>query len=173
MEEFAASINDDDSDDVIPIYSLDPEEKVVMCCCKRNEPHDEKMKFILKCRKENEADLSQPLFINREEGRVTELNDRRKKFHLKYDTEYQEIGAIGRSKEIQECVERITNEKELPFILIEGEQSIGKYTLAKYAIKYCVERNYFEDGAFEIEAEKLKTWGGIQNKICQIMKLND
>lgn len=35
--------------------------------------------------------------------------------------------------------------------MVTGNDECGKIILAKKAVKYCIERNYFRDGAYDIE----------------------
>ena len=57
----------------------------------------------------------------------------------------------GRNLEIQKCISMLTNEKYERLVLLQGLDGMGKMAIAKYAVKYCLDRNYYKDGAFQIE----------------------
>jgi len=45
-------------------------------------------------------------------------------------------------------------------IILSGEGGYGKKVIAKYAVKYCSNRNFFKDGAHEIEIGSRKNVRG-------------
>jgi MoxR-like ATPase len=57
---------------------------------------------------------------------------------------------IGRNIEVQQLVEMLTEEGTQRFILLEGSQGCGKKMIAKKAVKYCLDRNFFKDGVYEV-----------------------
>lgn len=44
----------------------------------------------------------------------------------------------------------LTNENGQRFIKISGMSGIGRHVVAVTAIRYCTERNFFRDGAYQI-----------------------
>mmetsp|Transcript_23536 Transcript_23536/g.36235 ORF Transcript_23536/g.36235 Transcript_23536/m.36235 type:complete len:97 (+) Transcript_23536:2116-2406(+) len=61
---------DDDFDENFLVSYDQQETDNVMCCCKKHIPHDESIKFILKC---DESNKNLILFNNRARGKVSEL----------------------------------------------------------------------------------------------------
>ena len=68
---------------------------------------------------------------------------------------------IGRNLDVQKCVSLLTGDEDtwedqarkrkiIRFIQIKGEHGVGKSAIGGHAIKYCLERNFFEDGAYQI-----------------------
>lgn len=76
----------DDEDDILMlgeeieqkvgnILPVNPsQEDLTMCCCKKNMPHDETMKFIIK--KRSDEDLNQTLFKYSKDGSLKEVDDK-------------------------------------------------------------------------------------------------
>jgi hypothetical protein len=59
---------DIDAFDQLPAFDQD---KVILCCCKNDIPHDESMKFVIKATEEN---LQICPFQNKPNGKLTEEN---------------------------------------------------------------------------------------------------
>ncbi len=47
----------------------------------------------------------------------------------------------------------LTNEYSQRIIKIYGDPGCGKKLIARRSLHYCIDRNFFRDGAFEIEEE--------------------
>jgi len=50
-------------------------------------------------------------------------------------------------------------------IVLKGQMGEAKKEIAKYAVKYCCNRNNFKDGAYEIETGSRKNCQGFLNQL--------
>ena len=58
---------------------------------------------------------------------------------------------IGRNIEIQKIVSMLTNDKDLRLISVKGLKGLGKRPIATYALKYCMDRNFFQEGCYQVD----------------------
>lgn len=65
----------------------------------------------------------------------------------------------------------LTNEEEYRVIQLKGASGLGKTAIAKYSVKYCLDRNCYKDGAYSIEAGSISSCQGLQSKLFQSMEL--
>jgi len=79
-------------------------EDSIICCCKKEIPHDESIKFILKA---DEQHLRTTLFKNRGMGQIIQLHDKNSQHRppIIFDNAW----LIGRNLETQRIVEMLTN----------------------------------------------------------------
>ena len=117
-----------------------------LCCCKKDCPHDESMKFVLLATDENK---NKAIFGNRRKGELIQLFE--KNLRDRVSNISDERFLIGRNKEIQRCVSMLNNEESCRLVIIGGVEGDGGVHIAKYTAKYCSTRNYFKDGAYEID----------------------
>lgn len=141
-------------------------ENNMMCCCQKEKPHDESMKFVLLC-KENESD--KVIFEEREMGGVSLLNPPLKNIYL--PSIYDNTILIGRNKEIQKIVSLLTSEKGQRIIKVCGGSGLGKKCCVIQAVRYCTERNYFRDGATCLEIENQTSCTSFQNLLFKRLRL--
>ena len=59
----------------------------------------------------------------------------------------------------------LTNENGQRFIKVSGMSGIGRHVVAASSIKYCTERNYFRDGAYQIQIESRQNCQGFLNQL--------
>ena len=57
-------------------------------------------------------------------------------------------------------------------INLTGEPGVGKHVTALAAIKYCCERNFLRDGAYQVVVETSHNCDGFLNNLFQTMRLN-
>ena len=119
----------------------------VIWCCHKDVPHDESIKFILKADAKN---LDTVLFQNRKPGKLIQLNE--KSLKIKTPNIFDKSWLIGRNLEIQKLVEMLTTQNFNRLIKVHGPSGCSKNLVSKMAVKYCIERNYFRDGSYCIEA---------------------
>jgi len=76
----------------------------VICCCKKDLPHDESIKFILKAEEKNKKLV---LFKDRPKGKLVYAP---KGQNNKVSEIFDQSQLIGKNLQIQQCVEMLTNE---------------------------------------------------------------
>jgi len=65
----------------------------------------------------------------------------------------------------------LTGDEDTRLIQIKGEHGVGKSAIGGHAIKYCLERNFFEDGAYQIDMDQRNTCEGFVSLLYQAMRL--
>lgn len=90
------------------------------------------------------------IFKNRQSGTLVQLHDNNS--HSKLPEIFDYSWLIGRNLEVQKIVSMLTNEKSQRIIKVSGTYGCGRKVICKKAATYCIERNYFRDGAYEAEA---------------------
>lgn len=137
-----------------------------LCCCNKNLPHDESMKFILKA---DPNKLNTVLFKDRGQGELIQMNQRSKayKMPLLHDKTFM----IGRYLDIHNIVQLLTNPNASRIIKVYGKVGQFNEQLTMNAVKYCVERNMFNDGAFNIDNEGNSSTQTFLNLVFQTLRL--
>lgn len=153
-------------------------ENNIMCCCQKEKPHDESMKFVLLSKEnmkgngkeltQNKSDLV--IFEEREMGAVTLLNPPLKNVNLPSIYDYTIL--IGRNIEIQKIVSLLTCEKGQRIIKVCGGRGLGKKCCVIQAVRYCTERNYFRDGATCLEIENQSSCTSFQSMLYKRLRLD-
>jgi DNA repair ATPase RecN len=66
----------------------------------------------------------------------------------------------------------LTSVDDEKLINLTGEPGVGKHVVAIQAIKYCSDRNFLRDGAYQIIVESSHNCDGFLNNLFQTMRLN-
>ena len=69
----------------------------------------------------------------------------------------------GRNLEIHNCIKKLSDKENTRIVIIRGELGLGKRPLGNYALKYCIDRGFYKDGAYEIEVGN--SFDGLLDKI--------
>ena len=121
------------------MLSFDQYEDII-CCCKQDIPHDESLKFKIIASAEN---LQIAPFKHTPEGSLIEHKD----FHSKISIPRisNQIQIILRNDIIQQCFEVLSsysgNREKM--IVLKGPTGVGKSSIARAAIRYAIDRNFF------------------------------
>ena len=125
-------------ENLFKIQEIDNGNKVKLCCCSPNIPHNESNKFLL-FSKENKS-----IFQNLNNGNLI-LNDYCCTECDVFNNMKKIIKVIGRGIQTKEIIDRIDDkEKKNNFILIFGPKNSGKKTFAKSCTFYLFERKSIE-----------------------------
>ena len=54
---------------------------------------------------------------------------------------------------------------------MKGSHGVGKRAIAEYAIKYCMDRNFFQDGVYQVETRTINSCQGFLNLLFECMRL--
>ena len=138
----------------------------IMCCCAKEKLHDESMKFIL-MHKPDQQDLV--LFEDREAGNIIYLNDTREADQM--SSIYDKTILIGRNFEIQKIVKQLTKEQGERVLQVNSDKGLGKKCVVIAAVKYCIERHFFKDGAFNIDIVESTSCHSFLNMVFKRFKL--
>lgn len=112
------------------VIGLDPNEKFIMCCCHKDTPHDETMKFTMKVNPEymktrDNQILECTLFAQREDGQLFQWENR-KGNRSSIPSLIDRKLITGRHNEIHEIIkfltQRSTNQK---IFQINGKEGLG------------------------------------------------
>ena len=125
-----------------------------MCCCRKEKSHDETMKFKLKVSPlfADKNPLDCTLFNSRQDGQLVQLEEAfTNKMSIPILIEKKMM--FGRHLELHEIIKFLTGfeRKEERILNLNGIYGVGCSTIARYAIKYVMNRHFFEDGAFYVD----------------------
>lgn len=116
----------------------------------KDMPHDESMKFVLKYR--SEEDLEVNLFKFANAGGLKEI-DNRDVPQIYYKIDKNQLA--GRQEQLHEILKFLNGSKEKRILVINGESGQGCSHLAKFSIKYIMDRGFIKHGAYYIDSEKI------------------
>lgn len=121
------------------ILSLDQHQGIV-CCCKHELYHDERLKFKIIASDDN---MSISPFKDTPAGKLIEASTFQPQITIPMISNQYKV--FLRNDIIQKSFEIMTsiNEKGGRMLIIKGKQGVGKSSLAREAIKYAIDRNFF------------------------------
>ncbi|CDW81385.1 UNKNOWN [Stylonychia lemnae] len=138
-------------------------DKVKLCCCHSDIPHDESIKFIINGQDEY---LDKEFFQKRKDGVLQIEQDVNQMNKLEHDIDTQML--IGRNRELQIIVSHLFSDSpKCRLIHIYGQEGLGKSAIANYAAKYTLDRRKFQDGVYFLEIQNRNSGQGLISKICQ------
>lgn len=113
-------------------------------------PHDESMKFVM--RKNNSDEMKDNLFKYAKMGplRVFDNQDC-PQFNYKVDKNQ----LAGRQSQIHNILKFLNGSQEKRICIINGEADQGCSHLAKYSIKYTMDRGQIKQGSYYIDTQKI------------------
>ena len=136
------------------------EEKIKLCCCDPDLPHNIDNKIFLLSRAN--ANKNTKIFEKVEEGEP--IID--KHFIDKLVPQLKEQ-VIGKRVELQKLVSLLISQKnEHSIISLTGPRGVGKVLLSNAASKYAIERGYFKDG---IATFNLETTTWLENLLNELL----
>lgn len=153
------------------IFALDKiqEEEYIMCCCHKNEEHDETMKFQLIYDEEavkqqgDNHPLKQPLFDDRPQCKhsVFEEDGDHMSTRARVDSYSKERKYLyGLKKYVNEVVEFITsNDSRQRVCCLVGnasQETLAPNTVAQAGIDYAMTRHHVMHGAYHVSAQNVK-----------------
>ena len=98
-----------------------------------------------------------------------------KNSQFQLSSNYDRSWLIGRNVLLQKCIVMLINDSvcknEHKFLKLFGDTGCGRLVMAKKACQYVMERGYFVNGAFEINAKCEDTSIGFQKLMFQKMRL--
>ena len=135
------------------------EGEVYTCCCSPELPHDESLKFKMKCL--NYKVENSILFPNKEKGKLMIKNT-----YTCIDQKFPVKRIQGRNVEMYELYKHLTD-KKTQFVILYGLEGIGKSSLIKQLANYLYERNFFRDGIHIILLEKTRSDSHFLSDLCK------
>jgi hypothetical protein len=79
---------------------------------------------------------------------------------------------IGRNFEIQQIACLLTMEKDNRIINVKAPNGMRKKYITIQAVKYCIQRGYFKNGAYSVDTEDTNNCHTFLNLLYKKMKLN-
>lgn len=79
---------------------------------------------------------------------------------------------IGRNLDVQKIVEMMTSQDSKRILKIYGQSGNNISLIIRMAVKYCIERNFFKDGFFEIDLGMHHNCHSFMNSLFQAMKVH-
>lgn len=144
--------------------SLGLEQEVVLCCCSRELPHEEILKFKIFYQHDHYKNMRLFDLMNRS------LNRQRRNFFNEFDTmriekRYKNISSMGFNYYMYQLFNYFSNDNGRVAI-INGEYGSGKTTLIKHFANYSQFRNKF----FYINGADFTQINSIEQLNCNVMK---
>lgn len=90
---------------------------------------------------------------------------------LKIPTLIEKNMIFGRHFEIHEAIKFLTRPGDQRILNINGIYGVGCSTIARYAIKYVMNRHFFEDGAFYVDCNNKISAQNLLTEISKSMNL--
>lgn len=143
------------------------DDDLIMCCCKKHEPHDEGMKFV--CLVRDSTDWHIKLFPDRCKGSVIDVQeDESNRHYIPCQVDKRQI--LGRQHFVHQILIFLTaptSRDSKRILAINGTKSECGSELAQFAVKYAMDRSHFENGAYYIDCEGKQSEISLIRAICK------
>jgi len=78
----------------------------------------------------------------------------------------------GRNLEIYRIITMLSDEETARLLLLKSqEKGLAKRAIGNKALKYCIDRSYYKDGAYEVEMGKDFSIQALKDKLIQILRI--